>query len=553
MSLSLRPYQSTAVDAAIGHLSAGKSTLLVAPTGSGKTVMAAAIAERFGKVLVIAHRRELLDQARQTFGADVRACSVQSFLQRASHFPKWADLLVIDEAHRAAAEVYRRIIERYAKAARLGLTATPLRTDGRGLCDAFDEMLVCSGMPELIASGDLVPYRALEAPDEALKQLAWMKRSGGDYATKDLGELMNTPRLVGDVVREYLKHGNGRRAVCFAVNVEHSRALAEAFRAAGVNAAHVDGTYSGRTRKAALDNLSSGDLRVLCNVNLFTEGWDCPPVSCVIMARPTASLTLYLQCVGRGMRPFEGKADLKILDHAGNMQRHGYPDVEREWSLESERDKANRLASERERERLAALGFDSIEAELEEKERASQVWLKETYSLTECAELLGGIKRFNASQLMRRSKITRSKSPTRQSSTFRFDKSGVDALAKNLAVGENTYSSEEVRTLLGYTGRSSVLPFLKSRGVVPVRRFGCDKEAAHRLHFSKSEIDALAPDLSGTVQAKEACLLLGISIDWLYRISRELHINPIKFYRKSHYTQNDLSLIKASLRQPPNG
>lgn len=456
-TLDSRPYQQRAIRETLSRLLAGESILLVAPTGSGKTVMAAQIVRRFKNVLLVAHRIEIIRQAREI---GVRAMGIQEALRRG---PQKVGLLIIDEAHRAAAATYQALIKKYSTAIRLGLTATPMRTDGQGLCDAFDGLVVSSSMGDLVAEGHLVPYRAFEAKDEDLKKLAAMKKRGGDYAVRELTALMNQPRLVGDVVREYVKNASGRKAVCFAVSIEHSRALENAFIAAGVRATHMDGRATAEAREGALKDLAEGEIDVLCNVNLFTEGWDCPVVSCVIMARPTASLTLYLQSVGRGMRPdrSSGKADLVILDHAGNIERHLPPDHPRDWSLESDKQRSRREAQIAELNRLYALGFSSIEAELEEKRKTRRITLSAGETTRLLARNYGAFARL--SPLLRIFGIV----PTKGVRQFaRYLRSDVEKAIKEIA---STVTAKQASRSLGYPEGVLIrvmpeVPWAKSRG-----------------------------------------------------------------------------------------
>lgn len=474
LSVTLRGYQKAAIKECLAHLRAGKSTLLVAPTGSGKTVIAAEIAKQFGRVIVVAHRKELIDHARGTFGLHVMARSIQSLAQPKGQRLKRPDLIVVDEAHRAPGRTYCDFRARYPDAVVLGLTATAWRLDGRGLGSVFSELVLAPGVAELVEAGDLVPCRTFAAKDEDLQRLDDIKKTAGDYNQKDLAELMNTPRLVGGVIAEYLKHGKGRKAVCFAVGVTHSKTLVDAFQAARVRAVHLDGRSPAPVREAALKDLNDGKYDVLCNVNLFTEGWDCPAVDCVIMARPTASLTLYLQCVGRGMRTFPGKPDLLFLDHGGNYDRHGDPEMPREWSL---KDRKQLGREGREIERLRALGFDSIEAELEEKRRREG----EAVSAFEVASMFGirrtsvaaFLKRRNVSVIGKRGRISAGQFCSLAQS---YKRSDVERVLSGL--GE-TYSPIQVKEMLGIVGVRSIT---KSLGI---RMLGSMSGA----RYSKEDVD----------------------------------------------------------------
>lgn len=495
--MKLRPYQTKAAREVLSELRAGKATLLVAPTGSGKTIIAAEVAKNYKNVLVIAHRRELVAQARRVFGWHVSAVSVQSLIANGSDLadliPKHVDLLIIDEAQRAAAKTYVAIRERFKSAALLGLTAAPVRTDGKSLGDVFSAMVVSSGVKELVQQKYLVPYGAFEAPDVALEEIERLSRRGGDYAVNELAEVMNRPRLVGKVVEEYLKHGRGRKAIVFAVNVKHSLALAKAFVAAGVRAVHLDGNCSNRLRDKALESLAAGKTEVVCNVNLFTEGWDCPTVSCVIMARPTLSEGLYLQCVGRGMRPSEGKSNLLILDHSGNIERLGYPDEEREWSLESEAERKKRVAEVAECERIWTLGYGSLEQyELEQKAKREA-----TYSFAKAKAILG--RRPNGLVTPIRKKYIDGRK--RVLTWVRYLKSDVDSAATMLA---GTYSARQCFDLLR-VNPLTLAPYLRRRNIE-----GVGSGVSRR--YPKGPIDELLKERpNDAYTAKEVACLLGVS------------------------------------------
>jgi superfamily II DNA or RNA helicase len=283
--------------------------------------------------------RKLFDARRP--GARVQVASVQTLAARATRDTEgkivatsWpaADLVFVDEAHHASSRTWSEILEHYraAGATIIGLTATPERADGRGLDEHFDELHLVATPAELMDAGYLVRPRIFtsdRAPD--LKGIAVR---AGDYAPGELAAACDRPTLVGDIVAHYQRHGGGQRAVVFAAGVEHSRHLTEAFRAAGIAAEHLDGKTPTEERDAILTRLREGTTRVVSNVGVLTEGWDEPLVGCVILARPTKSLGLYLQMAGRGLRPAEGKS-AALLDHAGCVEQHLAPWTPRDWSL----------------------------------------------------------------------------------------------------------------------------------------------------------------------------------------------------------------------------
>lgn len=346
-SLTLRPYQLAALDELRARARAGARRLVVvAPTGAGKTVIASELARsslRLGRrVLVLAHRRELITQAVDKLAragitpgvimagarADptnpVQVASVQT-LTRRELAP--ADLVIVDECHHSVSPSWRAILSEYPNAFIVGLTATPWRTDRVGLADLYQGSVLAATPAELIAGGALCPYEAYayDAPD-----LHAVKVTAGEYNQGDLGLACNTSVLIGGVVGEYHRHTPGRRALVFACSVEHSQAIAAEF---GPCARHVDFRTPTAERERAIADLAAGRLLILCSVSLFAEGFDCPAVEVCILARPTLSLSLHLQMVGRGMRPSPGKRGLVIHDHAGNLLRHGLPDDERSYEL----------------------------------------------------------------------------------------------------------------------------------------------------------------------------------------------------------------------------
>jgi DNA repair protein RadD len=351
----LRDYQSDGVERLRDEFRKGKRrVLLCAPTGSGKTTVFSHIAqqsaEKNKRVLILAHRRELIEQASarlDSFGLDhgiimashwrtrpslpIQVASVQTLARR--EIPA-CDLIVIDEAHRASAASYLSIIEAQASALTLGVTATPVRSDGRGLADLFESMVELPGVAWMTERGYLVRARHF-AP--AHIDLTGVSKRGADFDDDQLSDALDKPDLVGDIVTQWQKSAAGRQTVVFAVSVLHSQHIAAQFNAAGIPAAHLDGNTPGPDRAQILADLMASKLRVVSNCMVLTEGWDCPPVSAVVLARPTMSMGLYLQMAGRALRPHADKLDCIILDHASCAEMHGLVADERDWDLSGQK------------------------------------------------------------------------------------------------------------------------------------------------------------------------------------------------------------------------
>jgi superfamily II DNA or RNA helicase len=353
----LRDYQAAFIGDFNREVSLGRHKVMgVAPTGSGKTVIAAETvrqaASRGECVLFLVHRRELVRQSSQKLyavGLDhgiiaagfptrpsvpVQVASISTLHARAVRcssieFPH-ADLVIVDEAHHTPARTWRRLIDAYPEAVVLGLTATPCRGDGRGLGDIFEVMVECPPIAMLIGSGYLVPTRVY-APTQP--DLDGVRVRGGDYIEAELAERMDKSQLVGDVVTHWHRLADRRRTIVFATSVAHAVHLRDEFGRSGVAAAHVDGTTPAAERDAILAGLGSGALEVVTNCGVLTEGFDLPDIGAIVMARPTKSLGLYRQIVGRGLRPAPGKSDCVVLDHAECTLEHGFIDEPIEWTL----------------------------------------------------------------------------------------------------------------------------------------------------------------------------------------------------------------------------
>lgn len=365
LMINLRDYQADMIAAVSKALRRVRKVLLQSPTGSGKTAlathMAASCAARGWRVAFICHRRELVAQTSATFtryvlphgivsagykidaAQLVQVCSIDTLRNRLHVLPPF-DLVIWDECHHMAAASWRDTQAHYSGARHVGLTATPWRADGSGLADFFDDLVLGPAVSWLIEQGHLSEYRAYcpGSPD-----MSRVGKPRGDYSSTKTAEIMDRPHLTGDAIAQWLKRAAGLRTVAFGVNVAHSQHIAAQYCHAGIPAAHLDAGTPKAERAQIIRDYADGHLLVLSNVNLFGEGFDLSAIAqrdvtidCVQQLRPTASLSLHLQQIGRGLRPSPGKTGI-ILDHAGNIGRHGLPDDDREWTLEG-REKGRR-------------------------------------------------------------------------------------------------------------------------------------------------------------------------------------------------------------------
>lgn len=355
--MNLWPFQSRAIEMLDASVANGaRAPLLVLPTGSGKTVIASELIRRTDeRVLFLAPRRELVYQAsdklaergirhglllagedrRRSAYARVQVASVDTLIVRMLHRKRLTlppfGAVIVDEAHLSITETRQRLLGLWPDALRIGLTATPARKDGRALGLLWDDLVTPATTAELQADGYLVPARYF-SPSEP--DLARVRTIAGDYHRGELEAAVNQPALVGDIVQHWLSHAAGRRTVVFCCSIRHSIAVAEAFQRAGVAAEHVDASTPNAERADVFDRFSGGATQVLTNCFLASYGFDLPELSCVVLARPTKSLVLYLQMLGRGLRKADGKTDCLVLDHSGSVRRHGFADDARAWTLD---------------------------------------------------------------------------------------------------------------------------------------------------------------------------------------------------------------------------
>jgi superfamily II DNA or RNA helicase len=306
-------------------------------------------AARGKRVCILVHRQELVDQVSASLANmavshgiiaaghlettdPIQVASVASLVRRLDRVVPF-DLIVSDEAHHAVAGSWRAILTAMPGAHVLGVTATPERLDGRGLGDVFETMVMGPTVQDLTEMGFLVPAVVYGPP--AVPDLSKIKLRGGDYAPEALAAAMSGSALVGDAVEHYSRLCRGKSAVAFCVDRKHSELVARRFADAGIRAAHVDGATDKQERRRLIAALRTGKIDVLTNCGLISEGVDVPSIGAAILLRPTKSLGLYLQQVGRALRPAAGKDYATILDHAGNSHRFGHPADPRQWSLEA--------------------------------------------------------------------------------------------------------------------------------------------------------------------------------------------------------------------------
>lgn len=393
-NIALRDYQRDTLvriteEGAAGHT----RILLVAPTGAGKTAMFSVLVleayRRGAQVLIIAHTQELINQAwamlyrvgipahdvgvfrgksnRKTknLNARVLIASVQGKrgLAQLPHFNP--SLVIIDEAHHCLAKTYQELLAMYPTAMHIGATATPWWGRGKGLKGYFQALVQAATVRLLTALGFLMLARVFSHPgtNAVLDYRGVPRTKNGDFQERALSRVMNVPKLIGNILEHWRSHADGRATIVFASSLEHARSICASFKKDGVSAAVMygampdaervrilgtseryedDGTFVPRTVGA----FERGEVKVLVNYNLFTEGYDAPWVGCIVLARPTRSVRIYLQAVGRGLRCFEGKTGVVVLDHAGLCMAFGLPEADRPCSLEGlERGASGRAAA----------------------------------------------------------------------------------------------------------------------------------------------------------------------------------------------------------------
>ena len=364
--ITLRPYQTDLIAGIRSSLSRSRHTLCVLPTGGGKTLLAAFMAlgaaNKEKRIMFTCHRDFLLEQTAATFksigipytflaaGYDynpfcpVVIASIDTLKRRLDKIQP-PDILIVDEAIHAAAAGWAKVIEHYQAKGCLtvGLCACPQRQSGQGLGKWFKEIVEGPSMAWLIENGFLSKYKifAPSRPD-----LKGVHSIGGEYVNSELAERMNKPSITGNAIAEYKKIAHGKQGVAFCCSIEHSKDVCAAFIAAGISAVHIGSDTDKGDRKRLLASFRRGEIKILTAVDIFSEGFDLPTVEYGALLRPTRSLNIYLQQIGRILRASPGKEYAYIADHADNCRTFGMPDEVRDWTL-SDREKGSRMDGEK--------------------------------------------------------------------------------------------------------------------------------------------------------------------------------------------------------------
>lgn len=332
-----------------------RSVMAQMPTGTGKTYLLTAAIDSFvednpnTKVWIVAHRKELVSQIGETIKkfysysssknksllVSVKAMSIQ-WLSR--HYDKIEDepgMIVIDEAHHALAKTYKEMWERFPKAKFLGLTATPCRLNGKGFTDLFDVLVQSWSVPEFICKGRLATYDFVSIKSDGVTQRlidSLQKRGAdGDYQNKEMDMLLNKRPSIERLYQSFEEYGKDRKGIVYAINISHAKKIMELYQEHGIKAVAIDSKTPAAERQADIEAFKKGDIQVLVNVDIFSEGFDCPDVEFVQLARPTLSLAKYLQMVGRGLRVAKGKKNCVIIDNVGLYRVFGLPSQVWNW------------------------------------------------------------------------------------------------------------------------------------------------------------------------------------------------------------------------------
>ena len=333
-----------------------RSVMAQMPTGTGKTYLLTAVIDSFvsnnpmEKVWIVAHRRELVSQIDETVRkfhsysasntssllSSVKAMSIQWLMRHYDEIEEEPGMIVIDEAHHALAKTYKEMWKRFPKAKFLGLTATPCRLNGKGFTDLFDVLVQSWNVPEFISKGRLATYDFVSIKSDGVTQRlidSLQKRGAdGDYQNKEMDMLLNKKPSIERLYRSLEEFGKDRKGIVYAINISHAQKITKLYQEHGVKAIAIDSKTPATERQQDIEAFKKGDIQVLVNVDIFSEGFDCPDVEFVQLARPTLSLAKYLQMVGRGLRVAKGKKNCVIIDNVGLYRVFGLPSQVWNWN-----------------------------------------------------------------------------------------------------------------------------------------------------------------------------------------------------------------------------
>ena len=333
-----------------------RSVMTQMPTGTGKTYLLTAVIDSFvsnnpkEKVWIVIHRRELVSQIDETIKkfhsysasntssllSSVKVMSIQWLMRHYDEIEEEPGMIVIDEAHHALAKTYKEMWERFPKAKFLGLTATPCRLNGKGFTDLFDVLVQSWGVPEFISKGRLATYDFVSVKSDGVTQRlidSLQKRGAdGDYQNKEMDMLLNKKPSIERLYRSLEEYGKDRKGIVYAINISHAQKITKLYQEHGVKAIAIDSKTPAMERQQDIEAFKKGDIQVLVNVDIFSEGFDCPDVEFVQLARPTLSLAKYLQMVGRGLRVAKGKKNCVIIDNVGLYRVFGLPSQVWNWN-----------------------------------------------------------------------------------------------------------------------------------------------------------------------------------------------------------------------------
>ena len=324
-----------------------RSVMVQMPTGTGKTVVLAELVKRLKmkneglKILIVAHRRELVEQIKATIkrmkmdSRNITVESIQTISRRIATIEFAPSLVVIDEAHHALAKTYKMMWDAWPDARFLGLTATPCRLNGKGFTDLFDVLVQSWDIPTFIKEKWLSTYDfvSIKADSRTQQLISSLKKRGadGDYQVKEMDAVLNKRPSIERLYNCVMEFARNRKGFVYAINIDHARSIAEYYQSQGVNAVAIDSHTPVKERERFISSFRSGGLQVLVNVDIFSEGFDCPDVEFIQLARPTLSLAKYLQMVGRGLRPSKGKTNCMIIDNVGLYRVFGLPSQIWDW------------------------------------------------------------------------------------------------------------------------------------------------------------------------------------------------------------------------------